>query len=135
MLKTITISSMYGKIISVATSTNGKFMAFQYGDSNSQLQYWKWDPDTMVSCICVNTKIQRVTFLPNDEAAICVSGVQCCKMYRIGQDSIMKTVPIFPAKIDQHETFEDHCWANNYFIAITTQGKVFFIIIRYLYLV
>lgn len=28
-------------------STNGKYMAFQYGDENAQLQYWKWDPDTV----------------------------------------------------------------------------------------
>lgn len=79
----------------------------------------------MISSICVNTQIKRITFLPGDEAAICVSGHQCCKMYRIGQDSVMKTVPIFPAKIDQHESFEDHCWASNFFITITTQGKVY----------
>lgn len=29
-------------------STNGKYMAFQYGDENAQLQYWKWDPDTVL---------------------------------------------------------------------------------------
>ena len=103
------------EIVSMAFSPDSKHLITQTGSPDWTLYYWSWEKSKIMAFAKItansqtNASVTQVSFNPQDNSQICVSGNSILKLYRY-TDGILKNTNNFKQEI---HNFTSHTWLND----------------------
>ncbi|XP_027693938.1 cilia- and flagella-associated protein 57 isoform X3 [Vombatus ursinus] len=113
------------KFISLAFSPDSKYLVAQTGPPESNLIYWMWEKQKVMAIIRTdsqNNPIYQVSFSPQDNTQICVTGNGIFKLFRYAEGALKQT----NFQRGEPQNYLSHAWLSEDRIMVGTDtGKLY----------
>ncbi|XP_072505212.1 cilia- and flagella-associated protein 57 isoform X6 [Notamacropus eugenii] len=113
------------KFVSMAFSPDSKYLVAQTGPPESNLIYWMWEKQKVMAIIRTDTQnnpIYQVSFNPQDNTQICVTGNGVFKLFRYAEGALKQT----NFQRGEPQNYLSHTWISEDRIIVGTDtGKLF----------
>ncbi|XP_004484496.1 cilia- and flagella-associated protein 57 isoform X1 [Dasypus novemcinctus] len=113
------------KFISMAFSPDSKYLLAQASPPESNLVYWLWEKQKVMAIVRTDTQnnaIYQVSFNPQDNTQVCVTGNGIFKLLRFGEGTLKQT----NFQRGEPQNYLSHAWVSDDKIIVGTDtGKLF----------
>ncbi|XP_043860476.1 cilia- and flagella-associated protein 57 isoform X1 [Dromiciops gliroides] len=113
------------KFVSLAFSPDSKYLVAQTGAPESNLIYWMWEKQKVMAIVRTDTQnnpIYQVSFNPQDNTQICVTGNGIFKLFRYAEGALKQT----NFQRGEPQNYLAHAWISEDRIIVgTDMGKLF----------
>ncbi|XP_075386789.1 cilia- and flagella-associated protein 57 [Tenrec ecaudatus] len=113
------------KFISMAFSPDSKYLLAQTSTPESNLVYWLWEKQKVMAIVRTDTQnntIYQVSFNPQDNTQVCVTGNGIFKLLRFAEGTLKQT----NFQRGELQNYLSHAWVSDDKIVVgTNTGKLF----------
>ncbi|XP_053248726.1 cilia- and flagella-associated protein 57 isoform X3 [Podarcis raffonei] len=113
------------EFISVAFSPDSKYLVAQTGPPESNLAYWMWEKQRTMAIIKVdvqNNPLYQVSFNPQDNTQVCVTGYGIFKLFRYTEGTLKQTNFLR----GEPQNYLSHAWLSEEKVVVGTDtGKIY----------
>ncbi|XP_054190628.1 cilia- and flagella-associated protein 57 isoform X6 [Homo sapiens] len=113
------------KFISMAFSPDSKYLLAQTSPPESNLVYWLWEKQKVMAIVRIDTQnnpVYQVSFSPQDNTQVCVTGNGMFKLLRFAEGTLKQT----SFQRGEPQNYLAHTWvADDKIVVGTDTGKLF----------
>uniref|UniRef100_A0A8D0GI28 Cilia- and flagella-associated protein 57 n=1 Tax=Sphenodon punctatus TaxID=8508 RepID=A0A8D0GI28_SPHPU len=113
------------EFVSLAFSPDSKYLVAQTGPTESNLVYWMWEKQRMMAIVKADTQnspIYQVSFNPQDNTQVCITGNGILKLFRYTEGTLKQTNFLR----GELQNYLSHAWlSEDKVIAGTDMGKLY----------
>ncbi|XP_058298828.1 cilia- and flagella-associated protein 57 isoform X4 [Hylobates moloch] len=113
------------KFISMAFSPDSKYLLAQTSPPESNLVYWLWEKQKVMAIVTIDTQnnpVYQVSFSPQDNTQVCVTGNGMFKLLRFAEGTLKQT----NFHRGEPQNYLAHTWvADDQIVVGTDTGKLF----------
>ncbi|XP_054521997.1 cilia- and flagella-associated protein 57 isoform X6 [Pan troglodytes] len=113
------------KFISMAFSPDSKYLLAQTSPPESNLVYWLWEKQKVMAIVRIDTQnnpVYQVSFSPQDNTQVCVTGNGMFKLLRFAEGTLKQT----NFQRGEPQNYLAHTWvADDKIVVGTDTGKLF----------
>ncbi|XP_007432730.1 cilia- and flagella-associated protein 57, partial [Python bivittatus] len=113
------------EFISLAFSPDSKYLVAQTGPPESQLAYWMWEKQRTMAIVKVdvqNNPLYQVSFNPQDNTQVCVTGNGIFKLYKYTEGTLKQTNFLR----GEPQNYLSHAWLSEEKVIVGTDtGKLY----------
>nr|XP_054392675.1 cilia- and flagella-associated protein 57 isoform X2 [Pongo abelii] len=113
------------KFISMAFSPDSKYLLAQTSPPESNLVYWLWEKQKVMAIVRIDTQnnpVYQVSFSPQDNTQVCVTGHGMFKLLRFAEGTLKQT----NFQRGEPQNYLAHTWvADDKIVVGTDTGKLF----------